>query len=299
MELRHLRHALEIANSSSLTEAANTLGIAQPALSQSIARLEKSVGARLFTRSRRGSSLTPAGAAFLEGIQDAISTIDASATKAERIGAGLAGKLTVAFVTAACFDLLEHAIPMFRSAYPNVDLELREQVDTNVADALRQHAIDVAIVHSAADSKRGLRAIPLSLDETVAVVPSSFPLEEDGRVKVKQLKGMSLIVFPEQSVPGVRARMAEILAEQDVEIGPFFQVSKAITALCCVAGGIGIGFAPRSMQTMSFRGVAFAPFERSDMLPPVGLSAFIRANSQERLAGEFVSKLQAAVLQRG
>ena len=52
-----------------MTRAARRLQLAQPALSQAIARLESQVGVRLLDRNPRGVAVTPAGAAFLEKAQ--------------------------------------------------------------------------------------------------------------------------------------------------------------------------------------------------------------------------------------
>lgn len=61
MDFRKLSHFVTVAETGSLTRAARRLNIVQPALSQSIAKLEQDLGAPLFTRSRHGMALTGAG----------------------------------------------------------------------------------------------------------------------------------------------------------------------------------------------------------------------------------------------
>ena len=58
MDTRQMRCIVAIAEAGSLTRAAEHLGLAQPALTQTLNRLEAELGARLFTRSRRGAVLT-------------------------------------------------------------------------------------------------------------------------------------------------------------------------------------------------------------------------------------------------
>jgi DNA-binding transcriptional LysR family regulator len=82
MEIHHLRHFLAVADAGSMTRAAEQLGVAQPALSQSIRRFEGKLGVRLFNRSRRGITLNPVGQAILDDVRASVVGIDAVATRA-------------------------------------------------------------------------------------------------------------------------------------------------------------------------------------------------------------------------
>ncbi len=65
MTLTQLRYVIEVANSSSMNEAARNLFISQPSLSSSVKDLEEEVGVELFRRTNRGISLTPEGEEFI------------------------------------------------------------------------------------------------------------------------------------------------------------------------------------------------------------------------------------------
>ena len=86
MELRHLRYFVAVAETGSLTVAAEKrLHTSQPSLSRQIRDLEDEVGAELFSRSARGVELTAAGKAFLDHARLALTQVDA-ATEAARRG---------------------------------------------------------------------------------------------------------------------------------------------------------------------------------------------------------------------
>ena len=79
MELRHLRYFIAVAETGSLTVAAERrLYTSQPSLSRQIRDLEEEVGAELFNRSARGVELTAAGKAFLDHARLALSQVDAA-----------------------------------------------------------------------------------------------------------------------------------------------------------------------------------------------------------------------------
>jgi DNA-binding transcriptional LysR family regulator len=68
MDTRNLKYFLAVADAGSVTHAADRLNIAQPALSQALTRMEKELGVKLFSRTRRGADLTAAGLAIVEGM---------------------------------------------------------------------------------------------------------------------------------------------------------------------------------------------------------------------------------------
>ena len=84
---RNLKYFLAVADAGSVTGAAQALGIAQPALSQAITRMERELGVKLFERTRRGAALTTAGAAIVDDIRLGVSRIDAAEKRARDIGA--------------------------------------------------------------------------------------------------------------------------------------------------------------------------------------------------------------------
>lgn len=88
VELRHLRYFIALAEAKSFGRAAAALGIAQPALSQQIRRLESELDLVLFVRGNDGSHLTPAGAAFLPGARASVADVATAVETAKRAGRG-------------------------------------------------------------------------------------------------------------------------------------------------------------------------------------------------------------------
>ena len=76
IKLRDVSNFITASSSSTLTEAANLLTISQPALSESIKRLENDLGFKVFYRSKTGIHLTPSGRDFLIKAKSAIQAVD-------------------------------------------------------------------------------------------------------------------------------------------------------------------------------------------------------------------------------
>ena len=92
MEFRQLRSAVTIARRLSFTAAAEELALAQPALSQQIAALERELGVRLFERTNRRVALTDAGRAFVARAERVIADLEAAAQEMTAFAGGLRGR---------------------------------------------------------------------------------------------------------------------------------------------------------------------------------------------------------------
>src|ERR1700740_2824702 len=100
MELRHLRYFVAVAETGSLTEAAERrLHTAQPSLSRQIRDLEDQVGAELLSRSVHGVELTGAGTAFLDHARLALMHADAAVETARRATQPTRKTLAIGFQT--------------------------------------------------------------------------------------------------------------------------------------------------------------------------------------------------------
>jgi LysR family transcriptional regulator, hca operon transcriptional activator len=100
MELRHLRYLIAVAETGSLTEAAERrLHTSQPSLSRQIRDLEDQVGVALLTRSARGVVLTDAGKAFLDHARLALTQVDAAVEAARRAAHPIKHRFALGFLT--------------------------------------------------------------------------------------------------------------------------------------------------------------------------------------------------------
>lgn len=146
MTLRQLSYFLEIARQGSFLKAAQTLFVAQSALSHQIALLEDELGSALFFRSRRGVDLTQAGEvlqaharSILRQVQDARSSVTSlAATPAGRVIVGIPHSVS----NALALPLLQKV----RSTLPKIDLELTEELTGNLVRQLRAGQLHMAIL---------------------------------------------------------------------------------------------------------------------------------------------------------
>lgn len=126
-DFRQLETFIKVAETRSFVDAARQLGVSQPAISQTIARLEDVYGGDLFVR-KRGTpvALTLMGRAILPKVKLLLFMIDSQIQRAAAIAQSMTGCLTVGFSSGLARGPLRAGIDEFREALPDVDLRFIE-----------------------------------------------------------------------------------------------------------------------------------------------------------------------------
>src|SRR6202051_2081093 len=125
MELRHLRYFIAVAETGSLTEAAERrLHPSQPSLSRQMRDLEYEVGTALLSRSVRGVELTAAGQVFLDHARLSLAQADAAGEAARRGAQPVKPVFSVGFLTGHEVDCIPPAMNILRDDLPNLEVRV-------------------------------------------------------------------------------------------------------------------------------------------------------------------------------
>ncbi|AMH43659.1 LysR family transcriptional regulator [Burkholderia sp. PAMC 26561] len=293
MDTRNLKYFLAVADAGSVTRAADHLNIAQPALSQALTRMEKDLGVKLFSRTRRGADLTAAGLAIVEDVRMSVARIDAASHRAREIGAQRAGRLTVSFASAALFAVLPRAIAALRASVPDVDLVLREMSNAEQTSALEKGEIDIGLLHTPAPVAGKMHEKLIAREQLIAVLPENFPLGANGAVSLSELAPHGLVWFPHGQLPGVRAGILSAFRQAGCAVEIVQDANRSLTVLACVAAGCGVSLLPRSVRALQFSGVRLCEISDGAALPPFELSAVWPARARTTLADRFAGLIEA------
>ncbi len=294
METRHLRYFLAVADAGSLTRAAETLGLAQPALSQALVRMEDLLGVKLFTRSRRGAQLTVAGQAILEDARLSLARIEAATEHARHIGQGAAGRLTIAFVATASLQLLPEALYAHREKMPRVEFILREMADLDQVAALEAGTIDVGLLYTPVEIRAHMRQRVIARYRMVAAVQEDFPVGSDGKVSLVDIARSGLVLFGTHEAPALRAAVLTAIRKLGEHPKIVQEASRTTTVLACVAAHLGSALVSSATTRVSFTGVRYVEVREVRMLPTMELSALWPVRSRPMLADKFVELLPSA-----
>ena len=148
LEIRHLKLVAAVAETGSVTLAANRLHLTQSALSHQLRDAEEQLGAALFERRNRRMALTPAGERLLQSARSVIDEL----TRAEKEiregdGNGVAkGVLRMSTECCTVYHWLPPRLKLFQHKFPAVDFQLVIEATDNPFEALLDGKLDVAIV---------------------------------------------------------------------------------------------------------------------------------------------------------
>jgi DNA-binding transcriptional LysR family regulator len=253
VNLRQLEYFIAIAETGSLTAAAEQLLVSQPSLSQQIRALERELGGELLERLPRGVRLTGAGQELLGEARATVRHAGRARRSVRRALQLEAGQLDVAVTTSAALGILPVVLRDWQRRHPEIEVSLLEFPHRRALDeAVRDGAGDVAVGSLPASWSGQVQR--LGWEEFVVVLPDGDPLLAGDTVDLAQLAERRWVHF---------AR-AHGLAE--------------VVDVCCAAAGFSARVAVRTSQ------VAAAPLFAAAGIGPALVPEHIVPAALMRLA---------------
>ena len=290
-DTRVMRYLLAVADLGSMTAAAAHLGVAQPALSQALRRVEESLGVRLFERSRRGAALSSAGRAVIDDVRASMALAESAERQARAIAGGKRGRLHIGFVTHAVYDVLPAALRLLHSEFGGTQVVLSEMSNADLVRALGEGRIDMAMLHTPVALQGLVRQKLVRRDPLMAVLPAGDPPSPDGRASLADVARWGLVWFPEPQLPTLRASIAGAFSRAGLAVRVVQEANRSLTVLSCVAAGIGASLLPQSAAVLQHQGVRFAPLRDGEHLPYFELSVLWQASGKPTIASQLAERL--------
>ena len=255
VELRHLRAFAAIAEQGSITAAARSLALTQPALSRTLAQLERALGARLVERSTTSLALSAEGRALLPKVLAALGAVDevldpaAVRSRALRVGHAWSGAGPATTAILRGWD----------RRHPDVPVEVR-RVDDRLA-GLARNQVDVAFLRGDVDAV-GVRTQLLHREPRVAALAEDHPLAGAAAVTLADLAADRLVVNP------ATGTVSELLWPANARPAVARRVRSIEDWLIAIAAGQGFGLTAASTgQLHAHPGVVFVPVTDAPAMP--------------------------------
>ena len=193
LNLQALRSFVAVVEARGFSRAAAVLNLSQPAISKSVATLEREVGMPLLERRADGVRMTGAGQVLFDRATE-LFAVERNAEEELRAYLGLQrGILRIGASTTIATYLLPSALAQFHAAYPGITLRVASANTRAVARMLLQRRIDVALVEGPVEHAR-IEVIPWRVDALVVIAPANHALTAKKNVSAAAIAREPFIV---------------------------------------------------------------------------------------------------------
>lgn len=230
-----------VAKNGNITRASKELLISEPAVSKSIKNLEGYLGAPLFTRTKKGVNLTTEGITLYEYISKGIEYFKSGEAKFNELINLESGTIRIGINTTLTKEFLMPYLETFHKLYPNINIEIRTNLTSELKSMLKDGLIDMHILNlTNEETKNDFNIIKCKTITDCFV--SNKPIKE--KISIKELNNYPLILQDKNS--NTRkflddfANKYEITLKPKIEIGSYYLVSEFSRI------GLGIGYVTKN-----------------------------------------------------
>jgi LysR family hydrogen peroxide-inducible transcriptional activator len=258
LTLKQLRYFEALARHGHFGRAADASAISQPALSMQIKELEEALGSALFERAAREIRVTSFGDAFGKRVREILKAVDELEDLARASRDRLVGRLRIGVIPTIAPYLLPQIIGDLTRIYPDLEIQVRETMTSNLIAELGDARLDLAIL-----------ALPISESafEEVALFSEDFVLvrpigdQDASPPTVEALRQMRLLLLEEGHC--FRAQALSFCSMTSASPRESLDGSSLSTLVQMVGAGLGVTLIPEMAVAVETRSapVAIARFK--------------------------------------
>lgn len=227
-----------VAKNKHMTKASEELMISQPAISQSIRKLENQLGGTLFTRSNKGMELTKEGEMFFEYIKGALDLITSAENEFTTFKSLEKGVVKIGISTTLTKILLIDVIEEYHKKYPNIEIKITNELTDNLLLDLEKGKLDFVIYNE------GLYDSSVFKIEKLTSIKEGFLYNkeyfQDNIKTFNDLNNYPIII--QNSNSNSRKILDSYLLQRGITIKPKMEVVSQDLVLEFTKIGLGIGY---------------------------------------------------------
>jgi len=195
LELRHLRSLIALAETGTVSRAADRVHLTQSALSHQLRALEEHYGAPVVKRHGQSVKLTESGQRLVTLARSVMGEVQSAERDLAKLAKTPARSLRIALECHTCFDWLMPIMDVFRKEWPEVELDLVSGFHPNPVDMLIEGKTDI-VIGSENKPRRGIVFHPMFRFEILAVLPTDHRLREKRWLSAGDFADETLITYP-------------------------------------------------------------------------------------------------------
>jgi LysR family transcriptional regulator, nitrogen assimilation regulatory protein len=242
MELRQLRYFVAIVDHGSLSRAARVLHIAQPALTQQIRQLEDELGAQLLHRSAQGVMSTDAGKTFYEHAQAILKQVEDAKWAVAQSADKPAGTVALGVPQSVSSALALPLLTAVREHYPEISLQLTEELSGNLIEQLKSGRINLAVLFD--DGQLGAFSTTPLVEEQMMFITRADSQFAPRRRTVSLAQAVRTPLILPSLQHGVRPRIEDIARSAGLSIDNVIDINSIAILKSALLADIGATILP-------------------------------------------------------
>ena len=228
-----------VATSGSITHAAKTLNVSQPAVSQSIKQLEDSLNIQLFIRNAKGIHLTKEGQLLFTYVESGYEKMELGVEKLKKMITMELGEIRIGASDMTLKYFLLPFLEKFHDLYPNIKVMVTNAPTPETTNILQSGKIEFGVVSTPFDKKPNMEAIPVRKIEDVFVAGRRFLPYKNRMLDFHDLENLPLICLEKNT--STRSYVDNILNMYGVHISPEFELATSDMIVQFALRSLGIG----------------------------------------------------------
>ncbi len=252
LDLLSLRLFLTVCEEKSIGRAAERESITPSAVTKRIQDLEYLFDVKLLYRGAKGTIPTPVGEALADHARSIFALVDGMRTDLSEFAQGAKGHVRISAVPSALVGFLAVELRDFTETYPRIDLDIREQMSSEVVHSVATGTADIGIYATPPEIPGEVETYAYKHDELVAVLPADHPLAARASIAFQDLLSADIVGVSENS--SVMSQLRRAAAELNQHLNLRYQAHSNEVARELVAAGFGVTVLPRGLAASARSG---------------------------------------------
>ncbi|MDD0814370.1 LysR substrate-binding domain-containing protein [Curvibacter sp. HBC28] len=291
--IRQLWMFLAVAEEQHFGRAAQRLGMSQPPLTEQIKVLEQSLKMQLFARSRRGTQLSPAGAAILPAVRQFAGQVEQLERVVREVTSGQSGVLHVGAITSAMLETVPPLLEALKIAHPHLTVFVREIDSVEAVPALEAGELDLVFARLDGDVGSDIETIPMQEDRLAVALTKSHPLATQSKIRLKSLSAEQLVMSSRQVSPVYFDMLTSVCRTHGFSPRVLHEVRSVTSQIAYVSCGQGVALVPSSLRRLAPENVVVRPLKEKIMV--VTAATAWNASRHHPMVDEAVAWLRSQV----
>lgn len=261
----------------SITKAANSLYISQPAITKSIKKLEEELGIILFNRSPKGVTLTENGKIFYSFIKEGIESFMNGEHKLTSLQKLETGVIKIGASTTVIKYFLLPYIEKFHTLFPNIDISITNNLTSNLISDLKKGSLDLLIVNLPMKNYDDLIITPCAELHDCFAGNLNYKSQITKKISLHDLvKNFSIITQKEPS--NTRAFLNSLMTQNEIDFHPKFDIVSFALVKDFARIGMGISYITKEFAKDELDNNLLFEIPIKEKIPSRGLGIVLQKN---------------------